>query len=177
MNPRRARIIFNKTKCGVIMKNKNLILILLWIGGIVGMSINMSASSIRSSSKEKYKKWNDIHCMAYAIFKEAGGEPLRGQLAVADVIMNRIHSGVGNSACEVISQHKGNHYQFGFYRFNKSFIPPQRQKHFYMLANQVLNNQKIYVIPDNILYFNNIPFKSSKYKFYTKIGHQYFYYR
>ncbi len=54
-----------------------------------------------------------IQCLAGAIFYEAKGEPLSGQLAVADVIINRSKSGrFPSDICEVVTQ-RG---QFGFVR-------------------------------------------------------------
>jgi spore germination cell wall hydrolase CwlJ-like protein len=45
------------------------------------------------------------HCLATAVYFEANGEPLRGQLAVAQVILNRIHSGrFASSVCGVVRQ-------------------------------------------------------------------------
>lgn len=46
----------------------------------------------------------DVRCLAQAVFHEARGEPLRGQRAVADVIMNRARSGKwGSGACAVVN--------------------------------------------------------------------------
>ena len=55
----------------------------------------------------------DLSCMAGAIYYEAKGEPLAGQLAVADVIINRTKSGrFPKSICSVVLQ-RG---QFSFVR-------------------------------------------------------------
>jgi spore germination cell wall hydrolase CwlJ-like protein len=44
-------------------------------------------------------------CLATAVYFEAKGEPLRGQLGVAHVILNRIHSGrFPRSVCGVVKQ-------------------------------------------------------------------------
>jgi spore germination cell wall hydrolase CwlJ-like protein len=54
-----------------------------------------------------------LRCLAGAIFFEAQGEPLAGQLAVAEVILNRAKSGrFPANVCAVITQ-RG---QFGFVR-------------------------------------------------------------
>lgn len=54
-----------------------------------------------------------IQCLAGAIFYESKGEPLSGQLAVADVIINRSKSGrFPSDICDVVTQ-RG---QFGFVR-------------------------------------------------------------
>ena len=55
----------------------------------------------------------EITCVALAVYYESRGESLRGQRAVASVVMNRKHSSrFGGSACEVIHQ-RG---QFSFVR-------------------------------------------------------------
>jgi len=47
----------------------------------------------------------DLACMAGAVYFEAKGEPLSGQLAVADVIINRTKSGrFPTSICSVVKQ-------------------------------------------------------------------------
>jgi spore germination cell wall hydrolase CwlJ-like protein len=54
-----------------------------------------------------------LRCLAGAIFYEAQGEPLAGQLAVAEVILNRAKSGrFPADVCSVVTQ-RG---QFGFVR-------------------------------------------------------------
>ena len=54
-----------------------------------------------------------LRCLASAVYFESQGEPLAGQLAVAQVILNRIRSGrYAADACGVIRQ-RG---QFGFVR-------------------------------------------------------------
>lgn len=56
---------------------------------------------------------DDLQCMAGAIYFEAKGEPLSGQLAVAEVILNRTKSGrFPKSVCSVVTQ-RG---QFSFVR-------------------------------------------------------------
>ncbi len=57
--------------------------------------------------------YGDRECLARAVFFEARGEPLEGQLAVAQVILNRVASGrFASTVCGVISQHG----QFSFDR-------------------------------------------------------------
>jgi N-acetylmuramoyl-L-alanine amidase len=44
-------------------------------------------------------------CLATAVYFEAKGEPLKGQLGVAHVILNRVHSGrFAHSVCGVVKQ-------------------------------------------------------------------------
>lgn len=56
---------------------------------------------------------DDLACMSAMIYFEAKGEPLAGQLAVAQVVLNRMHSGrFPKSICSVVTQ-RG---QFSFVR-------------------------------------------------------------
>jgi N-acetylmuramoyl-L-alanine amidase len=48
---------------------------------------------------------DDLSCLAGAVYFESKGEPLSGQLAVADVIINRANSGrFPSSICSVVTQ-------------------------------------------------------------------------
>lgn len=61
----------------------------------------------------------ELTCLASAVYFEARGEPLDGQLAVAEVVLNRARSGIyPNSVCDVITQRA----QFSFVRRGR--IPP-----------------------------------------------------
>ena len=58
-----------------------------------------------------------LECLAVAIFFEARSEPVEGQYAVADVVMNRVESDRWpNSICGVVFQEK----QFSFTHDGKS---------------------------------------------------------
>jgi hypothetical protein len=49
----------------------------------------------------------DMHCLATAVYFEARGEPMEGQLAVAQTILNRVESGrYAGTVCGVINQPK-----------------------------------------------------------------------
>jgi spore germination cell wall hydrolase CwlJ-like protein len=63
----------------------------------------------------------ELHCLAVGVYYEAKGEPLAGQLAVAEVILDRSTSGrFPRSVCSVITQ-RG---QFSFVRGGKMPTPP-----------------------------------------------------
>lgn len=69
--------------------------------------------AVQSASNE------DEHCLAVAVYYEARGEPLGGQVAVAQVIVNRARSGrFASTLCGVIRQPR----QFSF--IGRSFNPP-----------------------------------------------------
>jgi N-acetylmuramoyl-L-alanine amidase len=61
--------------------------------------------------------YGERECLARAVYFEARGEPLEGQLAVAQVILNRVASGrFADSVCGVINQH-------GQFSFDKARTP------------------------------------------------------
>lgn len=63
----------------------------------------------------------ELNCLAIGVYYEAKGEPLAGQLAVAEVILNRSTSGrFPRSVCGVLTQ-RG---QFSFVRGGKLPTPP-----------------------------------------------------
>jgi len=65
---------------------------------------------------------DDLRCLATAIYYESKGEPLSGQLAVADVIINRTESGrFPRSVCSVVAQPG----QFSFVRGGSMPTPPE----------------------------------------------------
>ena len=64
----------------------------------------------------------ETDCLARAVYYESKGEPLAGQLTVADVILNRAHSGgrFPSSVCGVVRQAG----QFSFVRRGVIPMPP-----------------------------------------------------
>ncbi|MEP9358938.1 cell wall hydrolase [Sphingomonas sp. KR3-1] len=64
---------------------------------------------------------SELNCLAVSVYYESKSEPLAGQLAVADVILNRTESGrFPRSVCGVVTQ-RG---QFSFVRGGKLPTPP-----------------------------------------------------
>jgi spore germination cell wall hydrolase CwlJ-like protein len=56
---------------------------------------------------------SDLKCLAQAVYFEARGEPIEGQLAVAEVVINRARSGLyPDNYCDVVTQPA----QFSFVR-------------------------------------------------------------
>ena len=117
----------------------------------------------------------DQTCLAQVIYHESGNQPLIGQYAVGEVIINRVKIGFATTPCSVVRQRSGKHWQFGSFVFNKNLIPKSRRQYFYNVAQQVLNNNTNIFLPPNVLYFNNTLFDKRMYTVYAKIGHQYFF--
>jgi spore germination cell wall hydrolase CwlJ-like protein len=90
----------------------------------------------------------DLNCLAQAIYYEARGEPLPGQIAVAEVVINRTASKrYPASICEVVFQndHMRNRCQFSFACDGKTDTPPQN------VAWQTSQSLAVYAMTDNSL--------------------------
>lgn len=81
-----------------------------------------SLQELVSAMSTKTELSRDVRCLAEAIYFEARGEPLAGQLAVAQVIVNRSESNLfPESYCDVVTQ-RG---QFSFVKGGR--IPAVRE--------------------------------------------------
>ncbi len=81
------------------------------------------------------------HCLALAIYYEARNQPLEGQHAVAEVILNRVDSKhYPDNVCDVVWQHK----QFSF---THDGLPERPQHHSWgdiqQLAKEVLSEGSV----------------------------------
>ena len=69
-------------------------------------TITLGTASINAPLLQSAKK-SDIECLARNVYHEARGEPLKGQIAVAQVTMNRVNSGEFQSnVCKTVYAHK-----------------------------------------------------------------------
>ena len=96
---------------------------------------------------------SDMKCLAQAVYFEARGEPIEGQLAVARVVINRATSGIYPSDyCSVVTQRK----QFSFVRDgripqpNESSEAWRNAKAVAQIAHQDLWDSEV----DDALYFH-----------------------
>ena len=92
--------------------------------------------------KNRTKLAREQRCLAVAIYFEARSEPVRGQVAVAQVVMNRVNSGIyPNSICRVVFQNQTwrNRCQFSFACDGRSDKPRHAKswKRAMQLARQV----------------------------------------
>lgn len=85
------------------------------------MSAMTSFCFKESHLKKEVKMSSAVLCLALAVFYESRGEPLRGQQAVAEVIVNRSESKkYPSDVCSVIKQQG----QFSWYSSNISLNKP-----------------------------------------------------
>jgi len=95
---------------------------------------------------------SELNCLAVGVYYEAKGEPLAGQLAVADVILNRTTSGrFPRSVCGVLKQ-RG---QFSFVRGGTLPTPPANAQWRKAMAVAQVAQKDLWDSPvENALYFH-----------------------
>lgn len=90
-----------------------------------------AAQAARVESRAK-----DMKCLALNVYYEARGEPISGQIAVAQVTMNRVaHKNWPNNVCDVVYQKK----QFSWTISSKNKSPKNKKlyKEIYEIAEEV----------------------------------------
>ncbi|MGK6354197.1 cell wall hydrolase [Sphingomonas sp. DT-207] len=94
----------------------------------------------------------ELNCLAVGVYYESKGEPLAGQLAVADVILNRTKSGrFPKTVCSVLAQ-RG---QFSFIRGGKIPTPPNNAQWRKALAVAQVAQKNLWDSPaENALFFH-----------------------
>lgn len=146
------------------------------------------ANSYQPTPKRIEVANSERECLAQAIYHEARGESLEGQLAVANIIVNRARSGrFPASLCGVVYQNaeKGYHRcQFTFACDGRSDVPNERQAwaRSLQLAERVYaeyaTGEDIGAIPDSALFYHTTavrPNWSSTYTRVAAVGAHYFY--
>lgn len=108
----------------------------------------ISALSARIEQSLPQRDEGEAHCLAQAIYYEARGEPLPGQIAVAEVVLNRKESRrYPNTICAVVFQneHRRNRCQFSFACDGKTDTPPSGKtwSKSVSLANYVLADDSL----------------------------------
>lgn len=146
--------------------------------GLVVLSL-LTASSLtpaipKTTSPVTIKK-SEIECLAKNIYHEARGEPLEGQIAVAQVTVNRVKSGeFQSSICKAVYAEK----QFSWTAEKSKKIKDRKAwEDSVIIARAVLT--KSIPLPDfRALYFHTIqvrPVWSRTKKIVAKIGNHIFY--
>lgn len=115
---------------------------------------------------------NDVDCLSKAIYHEARGQSIEGQIAVGWVVLNRTFSErFPSTICEVVYQHR----QFSWTRK----VPKITDLNAFELAKELANNiiNRIYYDPTNgALFFNSLGMKPSyRSRLTLKLEQHYFY--
>ena len=107
------------------------------------------------TSVQKQETERDINCLAQNIYFEARGESLVGQVAVAEVTLNRVKSPkFPNTVCSVVFQEKHGICQFSWCR-NKIKIKDEKSwKESYKVARGVLTGKLHLSILSHALYYH-----------------------
>ena len=83
------------------------------VGSALGLTSPQPLSALVAANADGDALDEQAQCLATAVYFESRGEPIEGQLAVADVVLNRASSGrFANNWCGVVKQHA----QFSFVR-------------------------------------------------------------
>lgn len=115
----------------------------------------------------------ELRCLAIGVYYEARSEPLAGQLAVADVILNRSTSGrFPGSVCAVLTQ-RG---QFSFVRGGKLPSPPANALWRRSLAVAQVARKNLWESPaPNALFFHARYVGASAARTVATVGNHIFY--
>jgi spore germination cell wall hydrolase CwlJ-like protein len=129
-----------------------------------------------------------LHCLATAIYYEAGREPFLGQVAVARVVMNRVRHGFASDPCRVVYQktvktdsEDNTIVQCQFSWVCEGLTAPtttnSRYQQSLSIARQVLAEDKwSELLPSNTLFFHNLSVHPRwVYNRVTQIGNHIFY--
>ena len=123
-----------------------------------------------------------LMCLALNIFFEAWSEPIQGQLAVAEVTLNRVKSlNYPNTICEVVTQENQNGCQFSWWCDGISDQPTEKYsfKRSKALAKLMIEEgEYISVVGNNATHYHTedvIPYWSNNFTELNKIGKHIFY--
>lgn len=115
--------------------------------GIRQKIASMILASVISPSILADNQFEDLECLAKNIYFEGRNQPWVGQVAVAQVTLNRVESAsFPNTICEVVKQQKGNICQFSWYCDGKSDSPKDAKN--YETATKVAIQVYSGTIPD-----------------------------
>ena len=130
-----------------------------------------------------------LACLARNVFYEANGEPMAGQMAVAQVTVNRAKSGLfPNDLCAVVAQSTvvGSNTkvcQFSWYcdsDLNKARVIKPSESSYIAARRVFLEGQKVAKIDQDVMWFHEDSVKVNPrwpHKVATKIGNHVFYKR
>lgn len=170
------------------MKPKKLLLIALILIPCSTSHVKVQSSGVIKTSKLIKTNQVELNCLAEAIYHEARGESIEGQLAVAKVILNRKSSNrYPNTVCKVINQQlvKGV-WQFSYKGDKKVLGKPIDKKSFDKAMKIAVLSYKLHeegkdILP-KVMYYHTVNVnpswaRSNKLKFVKQIGRHKFYIR
>ena len=97
-------------------------------------------------------------CLAYSLYWEARSEPVRGKIAVAEVILNRVESShYPDDICSVVKQQSRGICQFSFYCDGKSDKPRNHrayQRSMYLAELMIEEGDYITVLGKGVTHYH-----------------------
>lgn len=149
----------------------------------------IKVAKIKKDPQEESRILRQLSCLARNVFYEANGEPMAGQMAVAQVTINRARSGLfPRDLCAVVSQSTVTSDNIKTCQFSW-YCDPTKNKHkvisethpSYIAAQRVfLEGQRVEKIDEKVYYFHRHDLEVDpnwKRKGITKIGNHVFYKR
>ena len=143
----------------------------------------LGRSNYDAKIDDKYGSQN-IECIVDAIAGEAIGEPLEGQKAIVEVIINRTNSkNYPNTFCEVVHQNKQFSYLESDGKYKQIYKHPKKvyelTKMVYKHLYDIEKNKKNRVIPDCVTHFDGTAFKKPSWSYKMNMvkeisGHQFY---
>lgn len=156
---------------------------------ITNYALNKHNMTYNSQSNIPYQysmksRLNELECLTRNIYYEAGTEPFEGKVAVAQVTLNRVKTGIfPNSICGVVYQ-KNKFYEKVVCQFSWYCESPSKLRHVNKelydeseeVAKKVLfENYRIRSLEQAIYYHADYVHPGWKRERITKIGHHIFY--
>jgi spore germination cell wall hydrolase CwlJ-like protein len=143
----------------------------------LGIMFTVSISNAGRPTPVKDTNFNkkDVECLANNIYMESRGESFRGQIAVAQVVVNRLHAKkYGNSICEIIYAKNQFSWTEDYVSGNKNY---KLWKNSLVISRAVLSGE-LRLPKFNAKYFHNKTVKpqwAKNKQLVATIGNHYFY--
>jgi len=186
--------VFQRLKTILTWTNMSLVfgvsLLMFSSSAVPQMQTNFVFDRFQQSYKQKYDaaRQRQLVCLARNVYYEAGNEPFKGQLAVAQVTVNRAHSGqFPRDLCDVISQSSRRGQtrvcQFSWYcdkTKNKNLRISESHPSYIAAKKVYLEGERLPKLGHSTYYFHNLTVTVSQsypYKIIAKIGNHIFYRR
>jgi spore germination cell wall hydrolase CwlJ-like protein len=120
------------------------------------MTLSIAAAVLWMTFVDVPFQHKELSCLVQNVYHEAGAEPVRGQVAVAMVTLNRVKSSqFPDTICEVVYQRNSKGCQFSWVCTGKQFVRNAKVDRIYTVVQQTI--QKKMWIPElqSALYFHN----------------------
>ena len=131
---------------------KGILKLFFWVLVFFFFCLGLTLCSGNPRAAELDNAHPDLKCLATTIYHEARGEPPKGQIAVAKVVMNRVNykHGFPDKVCHVVRERN----QFSWMN-GKRYIPIKYTKKELDIAKKVYyNNEKYHhVVSHDTLFF------------------------